>query len=72
MPLPRRQLDPAALRALVDTLGVSQVMVGSDYPYPLGERPAGDVVRRARYLEEAEIAAITHGNAHRFLGPADG
>lgn len=59
--------DPAALRTLVDTLGVAQVMVGSDYPYPLGERPAGDVVRRAAHLDEAEVAAITAGNAQRFL-----
>ena len=37
--------DAAPLRLLVDTLGEDQVMVGSDYPYPLGERPAGNVVR---------------------------
>ena len=36
--------DAAPLRLLVDTLGEDQVMVGSDYPYPLGERPAGAVV----------------------------
>jgi aminocarboxymuconate-semialdehyde decarboxylase len=57
--------DPA-LRLLVDTLGAENVMMGSDYPYPLGERPAGDVVRRAD-LPEAERAAILGGNALRFL-----
>ena len=36
-----------ALRLLVDTLGAANVMMGSDYPYPLGERPAGAVVRTA-------------------------
>ena len=30
----------------------SQVMVGSDYPYPFGERPAGGVVRSARFLDD--------------------
>lgn len=60
--------DPVALRALVDTLGASQVMVGSDYPYPLGERPVGEVVRRAKHLTDAEVAALTFGNAQRFLG----
>ena len=40
--------DQAALRLLVDTLGADQVMVGSDYPYPFGERPAGGVVRSPR------------------------
>jgi aminocarboxymuconate-semialdehyde decarboxylase len=57
--------DPA-LRLLVDTLGAENVMMGSDYPYPLGERPAGDVVRRAD-LAEAERAAILGANALRFL-----
>src|SRR5207302_213969 len=28
--------DPAALRLLVDTVGEDQIVVGSDYPYPLG------------------------------------
>ncbi|WP_447653412.1 amidohydrolase family protein [Microbacterium sufflavum] len=60
--------DPAALRLLVDTLGASQVMVGSDYPYPLGERPVGDVVHRSAFLDDAEKTAILRDNALRFLG----
>ncbi|WP_116199152.1 amidohydrolase family protein [Amycolatopsis circi] len=58
----------AALRNLVDTLGAGQVMVGSDYPYPLGERPAGGVVRRAEFLDEASRELLLRGNAARFLG----
>ncbi|MHB1166106.1 MAG: amidohydrolase family protein [Candidatus Nanopelagicales bacterium] len=57
----------AALRLLVDVLGAGQVMMGSDYPYPFGERPAGDVVRRAS-LEDVDRTAILGGNAVRFLG----
>ncbi len=56
-----------ALRLLVDTLGAGNVMMGSDYPYPLGERPAGAVVRHAS-LTDAERVAILGGNATRFLG----
>jgi aminocarboxymuconate-semialdehyde decarboxylase len=59
--------DPAALRVLVDSLGAEQVMVGSDYPYPLGERPVGAVVERADFLTDAEKDLIRHGNARRFL-----
>lgn len=59
--------EPPALRLLVDTLGARQVMVGSDYPYPLGERPVGSVVHRADFLSDAEKAALLHGNARRFL-----
>ena len=56
-----------SLRLLVDALGTENVMMGSDYPYPLGERPAGDVVRRAA-MPEADREAILGGNAMRFLG----
>ncbi|MFG2502887.1 amidohydrolase family protein [Streptomyces sp. NPDC048441] len=60
--------DDRALRLLVDTVGADRVMVGSDYPYPLGERPVGEVVRKSHFLDEADRRLITHGNAERFLG----
>jgi aminocarboxymuconate-semialdehyde decarboxylase len=60
--------DEPALRLLVDTLGPTQVMVGSDYPYPLGERPAGRVVRNAGFLDPDARDRILSGNARRFLG----
>ena len=59
--------DERALRLLVDTLGHAQVMVGSDYPYPFGERPAGAVVRSATFLDDEARTAILAGNARRFL-----
>lgn len=59
---------PAALRLLVDVLGEDQVVVGSDYPYPLGERPAGQVVRAAEFLTAAQREKLLAGNARRFLG----
>jgi aminocarboxymuconate-semialdehyde decarboxylase len=57
---------PPALRLLVETLGVDRVMVGSDYPYPLGERPAGAVVRNAGLSPEQERRLLS-GNALRYL-----
>ena len=59
--------EPAALRLLVDTLGVENIMLGSDYPYPLGERPVGRVVRESDFLTEAERSRILGGNAVEFL-----
>lgn len=56
-----------ALRLLVDSMGASQVMVGSDYPYPFGERPAANLVRTASFLGEEDRSAILTGNARRFL-----
>ena len=60
--------SPEPLRSLVDTLGRENVMVGSDYPYPLGERPAGAVVANADFLDPATRELIQRGNALRFLG----
>ncbi|MEV7709174.1 amidohydrolase family protein [Streptomyces sp. NPDC088270] len=60
--------DDRALRLLVDTVGADRVMVGSDYPYPLGERPVGQVVRKSAFLDDRSRELITHGNAERFLG----
>ena len=58
----------APLRLLVDTLGADQVMLGSDYPYPLGERPVGAVVRRADFLDGAARDKLRSANPLRFLG----
>lgn len=60
--------DERALRLLVETMGADHVMVGSDYPYPLGERPVGNVVRTASFLNEDDRSKILSGNARSFLG----
>lgn len=62
--------DARALRLLVDTMGAERVVVGSDYPYPLGERPVGNVVRTAGFLDDARRKLLLGGNARRFLGRA--
>ncbi|ADP79314.1 amidohydrolase family protein [Pseudofrankia inefficax] len=62
--------DAGALRLLVDTIGADRVVVGSDYPYPLGERPAGSVVHAADFLDAATRARLLAGNARDFLGLA--
>ena len=58
---------PSALGLLIEAHGADRVLLGSDYPYPLGERPAGAVVHAAR-VDDDERAAILGGNAARFLG----
>jgi aminocarboxymuconate-semialdehyde decarboxylase len=59
-----------ALRLLVDVVGADRVLVGSDYPYPLGERPAGAVVRHAAFLDEPTRENILRRNGFSFLGHA--
>ncbi|MDF5758530.1 amidohydrolase family protein [Spongiactinospora sp. TRM90649] len=65
--------DERALRLLVDTLGEDRVLLGSDFPYPLGESPVGGVIRDAGFLSETARAKLLGGNAAAFLaGPHGG
>ena len=58
--------DERPLRLLLDTVGVDRVVVGSDYPYPLGERPAGGLVRRMA-MPEADRERVLSTNAAAYL-----
>jgi len=60
--------DHRALAFLIDVMGHEQVMLGSDYPFPLGEQRVGTLVRGASFLDEGRRAAIMGGNAAAFLG----
>ena len=62
--------DDRALRLLVDTLGAERVMLGSDYPFPLGEQRIGELVRTCPTLSASERDAILGGNAATFFGVA--
>jgi aminocarboxymuconate-semialdehyde decarboxylase len=59
--------DPRALHYLIDTCGVSRVMLGTDYPFPLGEQTPGAGID-ALNLSEAEQARLFHGTALEWLG----
>jgi aminocarboxymuconate-semialdehyde decarboxylase len=61
--------DPRVLHMLLAVLGRDRVMLGSDYPYPLGERPVGAVVAAADLDEETRLAVVG-GNAATWLGRA--
>jgi aminocarboxymuconate-semialdehyde decarboxylase len=59
--------DPAALRLLVERFGASQILVGSDYPFAMGDpNPVGALERLE--LDRDTQLAISAGNARRFLG----
>lgn len=59
--------DSRALQYLLDTVGVSRVMLGTDYPFPLGEQEPGAGIK-ALQLPEAEQARLYHGTALEWLG----
>lgn len=60
--------DPRALRLLIDVMGEDRVMLGSDYPFPLGELRVGKLIRDMAGLGEGTRAKLLSGNAARFLG----
>lgn len=58
---------PEALTNLVRQVGVSQVMLGSDHPFPWADHPVKHVLDTPA-LSDADKAAILGGNARRVLG----
>lgn len=62
--------DQRALRLLIDTVGADRVLLGSDYPYPLGEAVPGTLIRGATNLSDTEREALLSGNAATFLNTA--
>jgi aminocarboxymuconate-semialdehyde decarboxylase len=59
--------DDALLRALIDYVGADHVLLGSDYPFDMGDARHVHTVR-ALGLEPEVEAAILAGNAERLLG----
>jgi aminocarboxymuconate-semialdehyde decarboxylase len=59
--------DERALRFLVETMGAENVMLGSDYPFPLGEHRVGALIRSSNLPEPAK-ALLLGENAVSFLG----
>jgi len=59
--------DQRALEFLVDTMKAEHVMLGSDYPFPLGEHRVGELVRSSR-LSSRVKEQILGRNAVEFLG----
>lgn len=59
--------DGAALRFLADVMGEDRVMLGSDYPFPLGEKFVGELIRSAQGFSVAARRKLLGGNAEKFL-----
>jgi aminocarboxymuconate-semialdehyde decarboxylase len=59
--------SPPAIKFLVQTFGESQIVLGTDYPFALGERDPLGALEQAGF-DPSTIAKITSTNAKRFLG----
>jgi aminocarboxymuconate-semialdehyde decarboxylase len=60
--------DPRALRLLVEVMGADRVMLGTDFPFPLGEQQPGSSVRDCAELTAEQRELILGGNAAEFFG----
>ncbi|MGH8721212.1 MAG: amidohydrolase family protein [Burkholderiales bacterium] len=60
--------DARSLRLLVEVMGEERVMLGSDYPFPLGEQRVGALIRDLQGLTAGARQKLLVANAQRFLG----
>lgn len=61
--------DGPTLRHLIDTFGVRQLCLGTDYPFDIHERHPVDAVATLK-LSGEDVKLLHHDNAARFLGEA--
>jgi aminocarboxymuconate-semialdehyde decarboxylase len=59
--------DQRSLKLLADVMGEDHVMLGSDYPYPLGEEHIGELIRKSEFSTQAKQKMLG-GNAVKFFG----
>jgi aminocarboxymuconate-semialdehyde decarboxylase len=59
--------DDALLRALIDYAGPERVLLGSDYPFDMGDSRPAETVRALGLPPQVE-AALLAGNGERLLG----
>jgi aminocarboxymuconate-semialdehyde decarboxylase len=58
--------QPDILRFLSDKVGIERIMLGSDYPFPIGDQEPRSVIENAGYsIEETDL--MLTGNARRLF-----
>jgi aminocarboxymuconate-semialdehyde decarboxylase len=60
--------SPHQLRELVGVFGVDHIIMGTDYPFDMGEYDPIGHVASVEEFDPATVAAIAGGNARRLLG----
>lgn len=63
--------NPAALRFLIDTLGADHVLVGTDYPFEMGDVDPVSLLDSVPDLDPTDREAILTGNGRRLFGRQD-
>jgi aminocarboxymuconate-semialdehyde decarboxylase len=60
--------EPAALDYLIRFLGADRIMLGTDYPFEMGDQDPVTFVKSIPGITEADVSAITGGNAAALFG----
>jgi aminocarboxymuconate-semialdehyde decarboxylase len=60
--------DAAALRSLIELMGANRVVLGSDYPFPLGEAVPGRLIESLTDVPVDVRCKVLAENALEFLG----
>lgn len=60
--------DPGVLRFLIDSLGADQILLGTDYPFEMGDEDPVGLVESVPGIEARDREAILSGNVERLLG----
>lgn len=59
--------SPEMLDYVVNLIGADKVMLGTDYPFPLGELQPGKLIKGMGYSDE-KASELLHGSALNWLG----
>jgi aminocarboxymuconate-semialdehyde decarboxylase len=60
--------DTTALRHLIERVGIGQVVMGTDYPFDMGEYDIHELIGQVAGLDESGKAAVLGGNAAKLIG----
>lgn len=55
------------MRFLIQKMSVDRIMLGSDYPFPLGEHHPGKMIETMSDLSDEDKRKLLGGNACKFL-----
>jgi len=61
--------EERTLEFLVETMGADRVLLGSDYPFPLGEARVGALIRESKFPADVK-SKLLGANANKFFGLA--
>ena len=59
--------SPESLNHLIEQVGISQVVLGTDYPFDMGHYDPHGLIAALPQLSDEERSAILGGNAERLL-----